>query len=257
MASVFLEINEVYSASQKRLFCRFVSGGFKSHWLLPNLQAKDILNFRNRGFEMGDVVYTTVPGKIPALLTKIKQVGVPPKATVSWLKTIGFTSSNDASLLGVLKVAGLVDSNGIPSDRWGPFRGGSGKAVLGDGIRQGYAELYAVYPDAHARSNTELEHVFSSSSKAGKQAISKAVSTFKNLAAEAEFVSGLGGGETHFAAETLNAPVADLKAAAEAGDRSSAPSLHIDVQVHVSSEASAEQIDQIFASMAKHLYGRS
>lgn len=32
------------------------------------------------------------------------------------------------------------------------------------------------------------------------------------------------------------------------------PSLHIDVQVHISPEASPEQIDAIFASMSKHLY---
>lgn len=32
------------------------------------------------------------------------------------------------------------------------------------------------------------------------------------------------------------------------------PSLHIDIQIHISSDASSEQIDQIFASMAKHLY---
>ena len=120
---------------------------------------------------MGDVVYTTVPGKIPALLSKIKQVGVPPKVTHAWLKTIGYTSSNDGSLLGVLRIAGLIDSSGVPTERWSQFRGAQGKEVLGHGIRQGYAELYAVYPDAHSRSNTDLEHVFSSSSKAGKQAI--------------------------------------------------------------------------------------
>ena len=34
------------------------------------------------------------------------------------------------------------------------------------------------------------------------------------------------------------------------------PSLHIDVQVHIAADASADQIDQIFASMAKHLYNR-
>ena len=34
------------------------------------------------------------------------------------------------------------------------------------------------------------------------------------------------------------------------------PALHIDIQIHVDSSASAEQIDQVFASMAKHLYGR-
>jgi glycine cleavage system regulatory protein len=35
------------------------------------------------------------------------------------------------------------------------------------------------------------------------------------------------------------------------------PALHIDIQIHISPEASADQIDQIFASMAKHLYGGS
>jgi hypothetical protein len=33
------------------------------------------------------------------------------------------------------------------------------------------------------------------------------------------------------------------------------PSLHIDLQIHISPESSPEQIEQIFASMAKHLYG--
>ena len=36
----------------------------------------------------------------------------------------------------------------------------------------------------------------------------------------------------------------------------SSPALHIDIQVHISSEASADQIDQVFKSMATHLYGK-
>ena len=35
------------------------------------------------------------------------------------------------------------------------------------------------------------------------------------------------------------------------------PSVHIDLQIHISPDASPDQIDSIFASMAKHLYGRS
>ncbi len=38
--------------------------------------------------------------------------------------------------------------------------------------------------------------------------------------------------------------------------RLSTPSIHVDVQVHIDPNASAEQIDKIFASMARHLYGR-
>ena len=32
------------------------------------------------------------------------------------------------------------------------------------------------------------------------------------------------------------------------------PEIHIDIQIHIASEASSDQIDAIFASMAKHLY---
>jgi hypothetical protein len=34
------------------------------------------------------------------------------------------------------------------------------------------------------------------------------------------------------------------------------PSVHIDIQIHIDSSATEQQIDQIFASMARHLYGR-
>ncbi len=36
----------------------------------------------------------------------------------------------------------------------------------------------------------------------------------------------------------------------------SAPNLHVDLQIHISPEASADQIEKIFACMAKYLYGR-
>jgi hypothetical protein len=140
---------------------------------------------------MGEFAYTTVPGKIKPLLDKIRGVGVPAKVTIQWLRTIGFTSSNDSTLIGVLKQAGLIDASGIPNSAWTLFRGAKHKSVLGDAIRKGYADLYAVYPDAHARSATELDHVFSTSSSAGKQVIAKTVATFKALSEEAEFGSGM------------------------------------------------------------------
>ncbi len=41
-----------------------------------------------------------------------------------------------------------------------------------------------------------------------------------------------------------------------AGDKSrpGAPNVHLDIQIHIPSDATAEQIEQIFASMARHLY---
>lgn len=204
---------------------------------------------------MPEITYTTVPGKIKPLLGKIREVGVPKKATVQWLKTVGFKSSNDTSLIGVLKLVGLVDSSGVPTPRWSQYRGADHRKVLGEAIRAGYADLFAVYPDAWQRSQTDLEHVFSTSSSGGKQVISKAVSTFKNLCEAAEF-----GDQTD-----LQMPSGPLHVPVAAGAPSpsslpgkspgSIPSVHIDVQIHISPEASVEQIDQIFKSMSKHLYG--
>lgn len=202
---------------------------------------------------MADFPYTTVPGKIKPLLGKIREVGVPQKVTAQWLKSIGFTSSNDATLIGILKYIGLTDSSGVPTSKWTQYRGAGYKKVLGDAVRGGYAELFAVYPDANQRSQQDLEHVFSTSSAGGRQVISKTVGTFKALADQGEFSAVSEQTDLHMSSGPLHTPAAKPAAAPEF--RAPGPALHIDVQIHISPEASADQIDQIFASMAKHLYG--
>lgn len=205
---------------------------------------------------MADFTYTTVPGKIKPLLEKLRQVGVPPKATVQWLKTIGFTSSNDTSLLGVLKAVGLVDSSNVPTGIWSAYRGVHHKKILGDAIRKGYAELFAVYPDAWQRPNSDLEHVFSTSSTAGQQVIAKTVGTFKALCDNAEF--GPVDQQPTPVVQTgpMHTPVSQQLTTPTPGmGTGTTPSIHIDIQIHISPEASTDQIDQVFKSMAKHLYG--
>jgi hypothetical protein len=175
---------------------------------------------------------------------------------VTWLKTIGFTSSSDTSLISVLKFIDLVDASGVPTQRWTQFRGSDARKVLGQAIRAGYSELFAVYPDANSRLSSETENVFRTSSTAGAQAIGKTVATFRALADEAEFVGGSDEDEPAIRATHLHVPVADTPVARESEPKGLPnASLHIDIQIHISPESSPQQIDQIFESMAKHLYG--
>ena len=51
--------------------------------------------------------------------------------------------------------------------------------------------------------------------------------------------------------ETVSTVTGNGKATAE----TKRPALHVDIQVHIDPTSSAEQIDQIFASMARHFYG--
>lgn len=203
---------------------------------------------------MADFIYTTVPGKIKSLLAKIREVGIPQKVTVQWLKTVGFKSSNDASLIGVLKFIGFTDSSGVPTSKWTQYRGAKHKEVLGTAIREGYADLFAVYPDAHQRNLADLDHVFSTSSSGGKQVIGKTVGTFRALAEQAEFSPVDEQTDLHMTAGPLHTPAVQPSPTANRL-QAQGPALHIDIQVHISPEASSEQIEHVFSSMAKHLYG--
>jgi hypothetical protein len=203
---------------------------------------------------MADFIYTTVPGKIKPVLAKIREVGVPQKASLQWLKAVGFKSSNDASLIGVLKFIGFTDSSGIPTSRWTQYRGANHRQVLGEGIREGYADLFAVYPDANQRSQGDLDHVFSTSSSGGKQVVGKTVSTFRALAEQADFSPVNEQTDLRMESGPLHTPAAQAPLA-RVQSMAQGPTLHIDIQVHISPEASPEQIEHVFASMAKHLYG--
>ncbi|MFZ5672530.1 MAG: DUF5343 domain-containing protein [Pseudomonadota bacterium] len=203
---------------------------------------------------MVEYAYTTVTGKIKPLLEKIRTVGIPPKVTIQWLMQIGLKSTNDRSLIPILKYIGLIDSSGTPTPRWSEYRGANHKQVLGNAIRQGYADLFALYPDANARSVADITHVFSTSSSGGQQVIAKTVQTFRALVEEASFEGGWEAAST-LEAGPLHTPAVTEPSLQRSNSNPPGASLHIDIQIHISPESNAEQIDQIFASMAKHLYG--
>ena len=200
---------------------------------------------------MAEYSYTVVPGKLKELFGKIRGTGVPPKVTTKWMESIGYKSTNDQSMIAVLQQIRFIDGAGSPKELWTRYRGAQNRQVLGEGIVEGYADLFAVYPDANARSNEELENYFGTRSTAGKQVISKTVSTFKALCELADFSSMPGSpGQVETKTNDLSAGVPT-----QSGQQAPhfSPNLHIDIQIHISPETTPEQIDKIFASMAKHL----
>jgi len=53
---------------------------------------------------------------VPAILEKIKSAATPPRFTHEFLKSnLGFSSSNDRTIIKVLKQLGFLDSNSVPT----------------------------------------------------------------------------------------------------------------------------------------------
>ena len=161
-------------------------------------------------------------------------------------------------MISVLKFIGFVDASRVPTDVWQAFRDREKSAqILAQSIRNAYALLFQQYPDAERRSIDELSNFFRANSSLGERAISLMSRTFQVLCAMAEFNLTVEDSATTRAIRRPPDSRIEPLVSRPDGIESPTPALHIDFQVHISADAPPEQIDKIFESMAKHLYGNS
>src|SRR5579864_5588474 len=205
---------------------------------------------------MAEIIYTIVPGKLKELLQKICAMGVPPKAGVEWLESVGFKSSHDPSMLRVLKGIGLMADDGTPAHPWRDYRGGDHRAVLARCIRSGYADLFQTYPDAQTRGNDALEHFFAAKSDAGGGAITMTVSTFKALCQLSDFGSESGkelGSQAHEEIEAQPLVLTRSHVKTASGQRTAGSTININIQLTLPETTDESVYEKFFAAMNKHL----
>ena len=133
-----------------------------------------------------EFIYITNPAKIGPFLEKVRSGGRPDKVTQKTIESLGFKSTNDRPLLSILKGLGLIDGSCVPTPRWSAFRSNS-KAALADGIREHYASLFALYPDAYQKDTEALHSFFSSNTSVSATTLNFIMSTFKRLCSLADF----------------------------------------------------------------------
>lgn len=113
---------------------------------------------------------------------------------------------------------------------------------VGESAARMYADTYLLLSQADPTKSEET----TSSAKPSGAVKSKVTAATKTKAAVAKKPS-----------ETLSSVTEQIKQQPTESPASSShrrvPAIHIDVQVHISPDTSAEQIDRIFESMAKHL----
>jgi hypothetical protein len=194
---------------------------------------------------------------------------LPDEVNARYLATVlGISERAAANLQPNLRRVGLIDDRGVPTDRAVMWRDDTH-----------YAEVCAaivadVYPkelrDAAPPPDPGRDRVvswFARTTRTG-QAASSQMARLYLLLAEANLEDAASSVEasTRQARErpprTRSAQPAKLEGvrARNLADLAAAstdnPSVHIDIQVHIDASASPGQIDQIFSSMAKHLYRR-
>jgi hypothetical protein len=136
--------------------------------------------------------YTIKPNSIPAYFDAMLDAQPPERFSVKFLENLGFTSTNDRLFIGILKDLGFLNRDGAPQPRYFQFLDRArSKQVVAEGIREGFAELFAVNVKAQEMSLEEVKNKLRTM-YAGKKTnlvISNIAKTFKALCEYADFSS--------------------------------------------------------------------
>ena len=93
--------------------------------------------------------YLVAAGRLEEFFDTIRRAQAPETFTLTFLKDLGFTSSNERLYIPVLKGLGFLDEGGAPTDRYYAFLDDNRwQIVLAEGIRDAYEDLFRL--DRHA-----------------------------------------------------------------------------------------------------------
>lgn len=193
--------------------------------------------------------------KIPMYFDTMLTAKAPEKFTTKFMSDLGFTSSNDRQFVSVLKAIGFLDEIGTPTERYFKFLDqSSSKIIVAEGIREAYADLFALNTSAQNLTKVEIEGKFKTLTNGSKEkaTISYMASTFINLCSYADWnvspvsisdVASIEKPEEKTNPTSFNSTSSTLKAF----------DLNYDIHIHLPVTRDQAVYDALFASLAKHL----
>jgi hypothetical protein len=134
--------------------------------------------------------YTLKPKAIPAYFDAILDAQAPDRFSVKFLENLGFTSTNDRLFIGILKDLGFLNRDGAPQQRYFEFLDRSrSNQVLAEGIRDAFADLFAVNTRANELNADEIKNKLRTLyvGKKTDVVINNIASTFRALCDYADF----------------------------------------------------------------------
>jgi Family of unknown function (DUF5343) len=211
------------------------------------------------------LAYVLNNGNLGKFLNEMQSAPVPSKVDTKYLASRGYTGANDAYLPALLGKLGFTDKGGVPTPRWHDHRHtGQALTVRSAGMRDAYAGFFALYPDAHLRSEQEFTNwARSEDPKASPTTIKRAWGTFKAMLPLCDFSGAPTSSSLSSASAATPAPAATGTTGNRNGGTPPPPppsvqvgavgGITINIELQLPATADAEFFDQFFASMRKHL----
>ncbi len=178
---------------------------------------------------------------------------------MKYLASLGYRSSNDRKFPQVLRFLGLTDGSGRRTLAYrSVFRQGkAGRARLAQIVRDRYAALFGLYPDAHRKDSEAIQNFFRAHTDVGPRAIQGMASTFQAICSLADFEAEAPPVTPQGAEEVISAPGTGA-AAGRAGIRVAGSvyplTINVNIQLELPATTEADVYDTLFKSMAEHIF---
>lgn len=194
-------------------------------------------------------------------------------ATVAALMGMANPKSAADNTVYPMRRLGLIDDEGVLTERGNKWRtDGSFGAACDEILEDVYPAELATLVDDHGNPDQQHVRTWFDHKGFGDSNARQMAATYVMIASKTipEPMASSSGGATKPPAKKAVPPkrTADAKKR-DATDRvpppppvdrdqrhGAGPNVHLDIQIHIPAAATAQQIDQIFASMARHLYDK-
>lgn len=211
--------------------------------------------------------YLTSTRNVESVLSAIQQGQAPKQFTTRFLAGLGFKSSSDRLMIGVLKSLRFLDDNGRPLQRYFEYLDqGQSQRVLAEGVRDAYGDLYELNNSAHELTRADVKGKMKTLTQGQytDSVLDKMVATFFALAKQADFNAALPappppeGREDAETDETEDVPVApEVPEARPRPPRRRAPvelgGLIYNIQIQLPESRDPAVYDALFNSLRVHL----
>lgn len=213
--------------------------------------------------------YLTSSKNLPLILEALQQAKAPERFTVRFLQSLEFKNSSDRLIIGVLKALRFLDDQGKPTTRYFDYLDkGQSRAIMAEGIRDAYKDLFDVNISANKLSKAEVLNKFKTLTQGqyGEAVIDKMATTFSSLCKLADFDA-----EPRRSAEVSENEDDDIEGEPEmdqaSGDSDQSPGrppktrlprlavngLHYNIQIILPESRDPAVYDALFRSLREHL----
>lgn len=202
--------------------------------------------------------YLQTSKNLQNIINSLVSAKAPERFTNKFLEDLGFKSTNDRLYIGVFKGLGLLDENGVPTQRYHQFldQSETGK-VLAIGIQEAYEDLFALRKDAQTLSNDEVKGKLKTLTQGQKSdnILALMANTFKALCDVADWSNN----HSFQDEESVKFDVPDEKRTDNnfnnySPEKEKRMNLHYNIQIHLPETSNMAVYDAIFQSLKKHLF---